>query len=96
MTPKFLKDKGQFSKKETEDNKTSLRKWFMCTSLCIQVETLMGRLINLSVFDHKIPISLAPIASDILIVVAAMSNFHPPWTNYSKIFTFYTPYFECL
>lgn len=72
VTPKFLKDKGQFSTKETEDNKTSL---------CVQVETRMEPLNNWPVFYHKIPISLAPIASDILIVVAAMSNFHPPLTN---------------
>lgn len=72
MTPTFLKDKGQYSTKETEDNKTSLY---------VQDETLMERLNNLPAFGHKIPISLARIASDILIVVAAMSNFHPPWTN---------------
>lgn len=52
VTPKFLKDKGQFSTKETEDNKTSL---------CVQVETLMEPLNNWPVFYHKIPISLAPI-----------------------------------
>ena len=56
----------------------------------------MERLKNWHVFDHKIPISLAPIASDILIVVAARSNFHPPLINQSLMFTFYFPYFECL
>ena len=74
VTPNFLTDKGQFSTKETEHNKR-------IASLHVHVERLMERRKNWHVFDHEIPISLAPIASDILIVVAAMSNFHPPLIN---------------
>ena len=71
VTPKFLKDKRQFSTKETEHNKT-------IASLCVHVERLMERIKNWHIFDRKIPISMAPVASDILIVVAALSNFLPP------------------
>ena len=71
VTPKFLKDKRQFSTKETEHNKT-------IASLRVHVERLMERIKNWHIFDRKIPISMAPVASDILIVVAALSNFLPP------------------
>ena len=71
VTPKFLKDKSQFSTKETEHNKT-------IASLRVHVERLMERIKNWHIFDRKIPISMAPVASDILIVVAALSNFLPP------------------
>lgn len=36
------------------------------------------RIENWHIFDHKIPITVAPIASDMLIVVCALSNFLPP------------------
>ena len=71
VTPKFLKDKRQFSTKETEHNKT-------IASLRVHVERLRERIKNWHIFDRKIPISMAPVASDILIVVAALSNFLPP------------------
>lgn len=74
VTPCFLKAKSQFSTKETEHNKT-------IASLRVHVERLMERLKNCHIFDHKIPISLAPIASDLLIVIAGLSDFHPPLIN---------------
>ena len=74
IIPAFLKAKKQFSAEQSEHNKT-------VASMRVHVERLMERIKNWHIFDHKIPISLAPIASDILIVVAALSNFHPPLIN---------------
>lgn len=71
VKPNFLKDKKQFSTKETEHNKT-------IASLRVHVERLMERIKNWHIFYRKIPISMSPVASDILIVVAALSNFLPP------------------
>ena len=50
-------------------------------SLWVHVEQLMERIKNWHIFDRKIPITLAPIASDMLFVVCALSNFHPPLIN---------------
>ena len=74
VTPAFLKGSHQFSKSDTEYNKK-------VASLRIHVERLMERIKNWHIFDHRIPVVLSPIASDILIVVCALSNFHPPLIN---------------
>lgn len=74
VIPAFLKGTKQFSKEQTEHNKK-------VASLRIHVERLMERIKNWHIFDHKIPITLSPIASDILVVVGALSNFHPPLIN---------------
>lgn len=74
VIPVFLKGSSQFSKKDSEHNKK-------VASLRIHVERLMERLKNWHIFDHRIPIVLTPIASDILIVVCALSNFLPPLIN---------------
>ena len=74
VTPAFLVGKKQFSKEQTEHNKT-------VASLRVHVERLMERIKNWHIFDHRIPISLAPLASDMSLVVGALSNFHPPLIN---------------
>ena len=74
VIPTFFDKKLQFSSKETNHKK-------VVASLRVHVERLMERIKNWHVFDRKIPITLAPIASDMLVVVSALSNFHPPLIN---------------
>ncbi|XP_074632715.1 uncharacterized protein LOC141891627 [Acropora palmata] len=74
VIPTFLDKKVQFSSKETNHNK-------VVASLRVHVERLMERIKNWLIFDRKIPITLAPIASDMLVVVSALTNFHPPLIN---------------
>ena len=74
VIPTFLDKKVQFSSKETKHNK-------VVASLRVHVERLMERIKNWHIFDRKIPITLAPIASDMLVVVSALTNFHPPLIN---------------
>ena len=71
VLPHFLKAKQQFTKEEAEHNRK-------IASLRIHVERYMERLENWHFFDRPIPISLSDIASDIWVVVACLSNFHPP------------------
>jgi len=71
VMPAFLKGKTQFSVEESNKNKA-------IASLRIHVERLMERLKNWHILDRKIPISMAPFASDIIIVIGALSNFLPP------------------
>ena len=71
VLPPFLKAKQQFTKEEAEHNRK-------IASLRIHVERYMERLKNWHFFDRRIPISLSDIASDIWVVVACLSNFHPP------------------
>jgi hypothetical protein len=71
VMPAFLKGKTQFSVEESNKNKA-------IASLRIHVERLMERLKNWHILDRKIPISMAPFASDIMIVIGALSNFLPP------------------
>lgn len=71
IRPAFLVKDTQFSKEETNHNK-------IVASLRVHVERLMERIKNWHIFDHRIPITLAPIASDMLFVVAGLSNFYPP------------------
>ena len=71
VIPAFLKQNKQFTTQQGEHNKT-------VAGLRVHVERLMERLKNWHVFDHRIPISLHTFASDMLIVVTALSNFHPP------------------
>jgi len=74
VMPAFLDKKVQFSKEETNHNK-------VVASLRVHVERLMECIKNWHIFDHKIPITLAPIASDMLVVVCALSNFQTPLIN---------------
>ena len=69
--PAFLKGKKQFSKEEAEKNKK-------VASLRVHVERCMERLKNWHILDRTIPVSMAPLASDMFIVIAALTNFHPP------------------
>ena len=71
--PAFLKERKQFqfSKEEAAKNKK-------VACLRVHVERCMERIKNWHILDSKIPISLAPFASDICIVIAALTNFQPP------------------
>jgi len=71
VIPAFLKGKKQFSSEESNRNKA-------IASLRIHVERLMERIKNWHILDRRIPITMAPYASDILIVIGALSNFLPP------------------
>ena len=74
VIPTVLDKKVQFSSKETNHNK-------VVASFRVHVERLMERIKNWHIFDRRIPITLAPIASDMLVVVSALTNFHPPLIN---------------
>ena len=69
--PSFLKGKTQFSREEMEHNKK-------IASLRIHVERCIERTKNWHIFDKRLPITLAPIASDMFIVIGALTNFLPP------------------
>ena len=69
--PAFLKGRKQFSKAETAKNKK-------VACLRVHIERCMERIKNYHILDSKIPISIAPFASDIFIVIAALTNFQPP------------------
>ena len=69
--PAFLKGKMQFSKEQTEHNKK-------IASLRIHVERAIERIKNWHIFDSRLPICLAPVASEIFVVVGALTNFQPP------------------
>lgn len=71
--PAFLKERKQFqfSKEEAAKNKK-------VACLRVHVERCMERIKNWHFLDSKIPISLAPFASDIFIAIAALTNFQPP------------------
>ena len=69
--PSFLKGKTQFSREEMEHNKK-------IASLRIHVERCIERMKNWHIFDKRVPITLAPIASDMFIVIGALTNFLPP------------------
>ena len=70
-TPVFLKSRKQFMKEEAEKNKK-------VACLRVHVERCMERIKNWHILDAKIPITLAPFASDIFIVISALTNFQPP------------------
>ena len=69
--PSFLKGKTQFSKEEMEHNKK-------IASLRIHVERCIERMKNWHTFDSRIPITLAPVASDMFLIIGALTNFLPP------------------
>ena len=69
--PSFLKGKVQFSREEVEHNEK-------IASLRIHVERYVERIKKWHVFDSRIPITLAPVASDMFITVGALTNFLPP------------------
>ena len=69
--PSFLKGKTQFSEEEMAHNKK-------VASLRIHVERCIERMKNWHIFDSRIPITLAPIASDMFIIIGALTNFLPP------------------
>lgn len=71
VMPHFLKGKTQFSSEECNNNKS-------IASLRIHVERLMERIKNWHILDRRIPITMAPYASDMLFVIGALSNFLPP------------------
>ena len=67
----FLQARKQFTKDEAEYNKR-------VASLRVHVERCMERIKNWHILDRRIPVSLAPVASDIVIVLSAFTNFSPP------------------
>ena len=69
--PSFLKSNTQFTEAEINNNKA-------IASLRIHVEREMERLKNWHILDRKIPITMAPYASDMVVAIAALSNFLPP------------------
>lgn len=71
VIPSFLKGKTQFSSGDCSKNKA-------IASLRIHVERLMERIKNWHILDRRMPITVAPYASDILTIIGALSNFQPP------------------
>ena len=71
VMPSFLKGKNQFSSGECSRNKA-------IASLRIHVERLMERIKNWHILDRRMPITMALYASDMLIIIGALSNFQPP------------------
>lgn len=71
VLPSFLKARKQFTKEEAEHNKR-------VASLRVHVERCMERIKNWHILDRRIPITLAPSSSDIIIVLSAFTNFLPP------------------
>ena len=69
--PAFLKARKQFSKEEAEQNKK-------VACLRVHVERCMERIKNWHILDRKIPVTLSPLASDMIIVLSAFTNFLPP------------------
>ncbi|XP_031560763.1 uncharacterized protein LOC116296808 [Actinia tenebrosa] len=69
--PEYLKKDTQFTIDQSIKNKT-------IASLKVHVERFMERIKNWHIIDKRIPISMAPYASDIVIVICALSNFLPP------------------
>ena len=69
--PAFLGGRKQFSKEDAAKNKK-------VACLRVHVERCMERIKNWHILDSKIPISLAPFASDIFIVISALTNSQPP------------------
>ena len=70
IIPAFLKGKQQFSKEGERNKKVA--------SLRVYIERCMERVKNWHILDKPIPVSFAAVASDIFIVIAALTNFHPP------------------
>ena len=77
--PAFLKGRKQFSKEEAAKNKK-------VACLRVHVERCMERIKNWHILDSKTPISLAPFASDIFIVIAALTNFQVSHFNLFQVF----------
>ena len=71
VMPNFLKARKQFTKEEAQHNKR-------VACLRVHVERCMERIKNWHILDRKMPITLAPISSDIIIVLSAFTNFLPP------------------
>ena len=69
--PAFLKARKQFSKEEAEQNKK-------VACLRVHVERCMERIKNWHILDRRIPVTLSPLASDMIIVLSAFTNFLPP------------------
>ena len=76
--PSFLKGKTQFSREEMEHNKK-------IASLRIHMERCVEQIKNWHIFDSRIPITLTPIASDMFIIVGALTNFLPPLIDRCKV-----------
>lgn len=68
--PSFLKGKTQFSQEEMETKQIA--------SLRIHVERFIERMKNWHIFDSRIPITLAPVASDMFVIKGAVTNILSP------------------
>ena len=69
--PSFLKKGTQFTEEEINKNKA-------IASLRIHVERQMERIKNWHILDRRMPITMAPYASDIVVIISALANFLPP------------------
>lgn len=69
--PSFLKKGTQFTEDDINKNKA-------IASLRIHVERQMERIKNWHILDRRIPITMAPYASDIVVIISALANFLPP------------------
>ena len=70
VLPKFLQGKKQFNKEEAAHNKK-------VASLPVHVESCMERIKNWHILDRKLTITSASLASDIVVVLSAFTNFYP-------------------
>ena len=71
VLPKFLQGKKQFSKEEAAHNKKVAK-------LRVHVERCMERIKNWHILDRKLTITSASMASDVVVVLSAFTNFLPP------------------
>ena len=71
VLPKFLQGKKQFNKEEAAHNKK-------VASLRVHVERCMERIKNWHILDRKLTVPSASLASDIVVVLSAFTNFLPP------------------
>ena len=69
--PSFLKKGTQFTEEEINKNKA-------IASLRIHVERQMERIKNWHILDRRMPITMAPYASDKVVIISALANFLPP------------------
>ena len=72
VLPKFLQKRTKFNQEAQHKKVASLR---------VHVERRMERIKNWHILDRRITIANAPVASDIVIVISALTNFLPPVIN---------------
>ena len=80
--PSFLKKGTQFTEEEINKNKA-------IASLRIHVERQMERIKNWHILDRRMPITMAPYASDIVVIIHLIPKWRP--INYSFVCTFISP-----